>query len=915
MARIDLSRLHLAGQVAQITEADLRFTPEETRQFLTRHLKPTLPQELAAPLHRISCGWVTGLVLVYLGLKDCAGLQIKDLPADLTGLNKLTFSYFEETIFQSLPPETQEFMLKTSLLDSLNPEVCNALLRITASERILDELVAGHLLTYRNESGQDGDVVYTYHHLLRSFLRIRLKQTLSQESVAELYLSMAGLKEVAGDNLGAVRAYISGEFFDKATQRLMTHEKMLFESGQILWVQGTMNAFPKQFILANPQLLYIQARLESFLGNSHKSVSLYQTILSRSDPKVSEAFALNCRIELGLNYYYSGHLREAKNLLETCLTCKSTGKRLEVSGLLILIYLILGKISQADQLAQTAKRDICQLPDSSRMRMKNWIEFVRSYRYFVTGDFKTAYAKACRSLDWYSRTDAAIIMPLAYLHAALPAYFLNQFNTGYRWAKKGLDLIREMGVRDNQKGWLNYAAALHLCGQNRLDQALTRAQKGMSLFKHQANYWGQANIHDLIHFIRLKQTDLAGAEKALEQGLTLLRRTGLTMTEGILETGMLGVWLETGRFETVLEKKARVLEKVRASKFYTFKIMMISAQCRLHLNDRAAAIAELVQAIDIAVESGYAHRVANAGAWIEPLLLSLYATGVRQGFIREVFHMNGRANDLLPEPGAGEPVHPLQISLLGRFCMTLGGQDLRPEAFNNTKALMMIKYLALNHGKGFKPRDELIELLWPEQDFNKTRKRFNVVASAIRKFFEPGIRRGEPSRYLKKQGNSFCLSLGLGGSVDVLIFQDAVHEGSAAKDMEDAARHYETALTLYKGPFLAEDAYTQWCIEEREKWQGIYLSVLWKLICHFLKKSDPEKGIYYAQKYLETDDSIETVYQKLMQLYAAAGNRSLVKKTFETCQQKVFEFLDCPPEPETIRLFHECLAVQKADKH
>ncbi|WP_157237938.1 hypothetical protein [Desulfobacter curvatus] len=612
--RIGLSRLHLAGQVAQITEADLRFTPEETRQFLTRHLKPTLPQELAAPLHRISCGWVTGLVLVYLGLKDCAGLQIKDLPADLTGLNKLTFSYFEETIFQSLPPETQEFMLKTSLLDSLNPEVCNALLRITASERILDELVAGHLLTYRNESGQDGDVVYTYHHLLRSFLRIRLKQTLSPESVAELYLSMAGLKEVAGDNLGAVRAYISGEFFDTAAQRLMTHEKMLFESGQILWVQGTMNAFPKQFILANPQLLYIQARLESFLGNSHKSVSLYETILSRSDPKVPDAFALNCRIELGLNYYYSGHIREAKNLLETCLTCKSTGKRLEVSGLLILIYLILGRISQADQLAQTAKRDICQLPDSSRLRMKNWIEFILSYRYFVTGDFKTAYAKARRSLDWYSRADEAIIMPLAYLHAALPAYFLNQFNTGYRWAIKGLDLIREMGVRDNQKGWLDYAAALHLCGQNRLDQALTRAQKGVSLFKHQANYWGQANIHDLIHFIRLKQTDPAGAEKALEQGLTLLRRTGLTMTEGILETGMLGVWLETGRFETVLEKKARVLEKVRASKFYTFKIMMISAQCRLHLNDRAAALAELVQAIDIAVESGYVHRVANAGA-------------------------------------------------------------------------------------------------------------------------------------------------------------------------------------------------------------------------------------------------------------------------------------------------------------
>ena len=912
---IGLSRLLLAGQAAQITEADLRFTPEETRQFLTGHLKPALPRELADPLHRISDGWVTGLVLVYLSLKDDAGGQIKDLPADLTGANELTFCYFEETIFHSLPPEIREFMLKTSLLDSLTPQICDALLRITASERILDELVAGHLLTYRNECGRDGTSVYTYHHLLRSFLRTRLKQTLPSEYVAGLHFRIAGLKEAAGDDLGAVRSYLSGGFFDTAAQRLMTHEKMLFESGQILWVQGVLKAFPKQFIHASPQLLYIQARLESFSGNPHRSVSLFETILGRSDPKVPEAFALNCRIELGLNYYYTGHIREAENLLETCLTCNGTDKRLEVSGLLILIYLILGKIGQADRLARAAQRDIRQLPDASRLRMKNWIEFVLSYRSFVTGDFKTAYARARRSLDWYSRTDADLIMPLACLHAALPAYFLNQFNTGYGWAKKGLDLIREMGIRDNQEGWLNYAAALHLCGQNRLDQALARAQKGMSRFKHQANYWGQAHIHDLTHFIRLKQADPAGAEKALEQGLSLLRRTGLTLTEGILETGMLAVWLETGRFEIVLEKTVGIMEKVRVSTFYTFKILMISARCRLHLNDRAAALAELAQALDIAAEQGYVHQVANVGAWMEPLLSSLYAAGTRQGFIREVFHMNGRAHGLLPESRVGEKVPPLRISLLGRFCMALGGQDLRTEVFKNTNALMMIKYLALNHGKGFKPRDELIELFWPEQDFNKTRKRFNVVVSAIRKFFEPGIRRGEPSGYLKKQGTSFCLCLGQGGSVDVLRFQDAVREGDAAKGMEEAVRHYETALALYRGPFLTEDAYTQWCIEEREKWQGIYLSVLWKLICHFLKRPDPEKGIYYAQKYLETDDSVETVYQKLMQLYATAGNRSQVKKTFETCRQKVFEALDCPPDTETIRLLHECLAVKKTDTH
>jgi len=295
---------------------------------------------------------------------------------------------------------------------------------------------------------------------------------------------------------------------------------------------------------------------------------------------------------------------------------------------------------------------------------------------------------------------------------------------------------------------------------------------------------------------------------------------------------------------------------------------------------------------------------------MEPLLSALYAKGVRQGFIRDVFQRLNRVH-CLPEQGIKEPVPPLQISLLGRFRMVLGEQNLRPETFSNTPGLTMIKYLALHRDKGFKHRDELIELLWPEQDFNKTRKRFNVVVSAVRKFFEPRIRRGAPSRYLKKQGRSFRLSLGHGGTVDVQAFRHGVQKGNTAFDMDAALPHYEAALAAYKGPFLAEDAYTQWCIEKRQILQDTYLSVLWKLVCHFLDRSQPDKGIYFAQKYLETDNSVEAVYQKLMQLYAAAGNRSLVKRTYEACRKNVFDALDCPADPETVRLFHEGLTTKE----
>lgn len=778
---ISLSRLRLTGQVTEITQADLLFTPGETREFLTGHLRPALSPKLAKQLYGLSNGWVTGLVLFYLGLKDNPYGTVP--PQGTAGSNKLVFAYFEETVFRSLAPETREFMLRTSLPDTLEPAFCDALLDITGSGRILDHLVRGHLLTCRSGSGPDASPVYAYHQLMRAFLRDRLARTLPGEAVARLYFKTAGLLASAGDELQAVHAYISGGFFDIAVQRLMTVEGGLFKSGQLLRVSGFLDGFPKRFIRSSPQLQYIKARLASFSGDPHRAVSLYASVLSRSAPPVPGALRLNCRIELGLNYYYTGHIREAESLLETCMTSDDPGKRIEIAGLLILIYAIRGKIRGADQMADTVQKDISHLPDAIRLGMKNWIEFILSYRYFVSGDFRRAYAAARKSLDRYAGTDTDILMPLVYLHGALPAYFLEKYNIGHAWAEKGLALIRDMGVRDNQEGWLLYASALHLCGLNRLDQALARAGKGMSRFRHQANYWGQANMHDLIHFIRMKQGDHTGAQKALEKGLALLQGTGLTLTRGILETGLLGVWFETGRYEAVMERVPRVLEKVRVSDFYTYKTLVLSARCRGQMNDRAGAAADMDRALEIAAQYGYTHPAAGAGPW--------------------------------------EPVPPLRISLLGRFGMALGGRNLAPDTFKNANALMMIKYLAVHHSKGFTQRDELIELLWPEQEFEKTRKRFNVLVSAVRKFFEPGIRRGEPSQYLKKQGTAFRLSPGPGGTVDVTAFRVAVDRGNRAPGPKEALPHYETALALYNGPFLAEDTYVQWCLEERGG--GLYL--------------------------------------------------------------------------------------------
>lgn len=920
--RIGLSEWRLMGQVTEINESDLLFTFSETRSFYSEHFKLSLPPTLEKQLYQKSKGWIAGLVMFYLALKKKPRRRIKNQL--LSG--EFVFAYLEEEIFRFLSPEIQVFMLKTSPLDTLDPEFCDACFNTDHSKKVLDHLADNHLLTFKSEPGPGSPSFYTYHHLLKTFLLNRLREKWPREAVRQLYKKIARHLEADGHELPAVQYYIDGGLFPTAIQRLGKWEAVLFESGQICRVRHFLIGFPDRILRSSPRLLYIKAKLDSFSGESHKAISLFEAALKGFEKARATQHLLDCRIQLGLNYYYTGHIQEAELLLEACLGVEDSGKQLKISGLLILICSILGKIHKADAHAEAARQELAQEPGAVCLKMKNWIEFTHAYRFFVSGDFGTAYTMSLRTLDRYSKMNTGIIMPLAYLHAALPAYFLNEFDNGHAWAEKGLALIKKTGIRDNQSGWLNYAMALHLCGLDRLEHALSHGRKSLAFFEQQSNYWGQANTCDLIHFILLKQGDIDGAENALDQGRRVIGHTGLTYTRGILETGKLNLLLEKGRFKTVAAQLPQVREKVGISKFYTFKTLLISSRCSAGLNNRPAALKDLEQCLDMAEKNGYGHQLANSGGWIEPLLDTLYSNGARQRFIESIFQLRGKPHHLksravrgaTPDPKAfsgitpgflPEPSPSLRISLLGRFRILKGKGEIRLESFRNTNALTMIKYLALNHRKGFVHRDELIELLWPEQNFNRTRKRFNVVVSAIRKFFNPDIKRGTPSMYLKKQGVAFRLCMGNKGEVDVTAFLDEIKKGKKAVDPDRAAHHYETAQTLYTGPFLAEDTYTQWCIEEREKLRHKYLSVLWKLICHFGDRSDYGKGIDYAEKYLDADSSVEPVYQWLMQFHAMAGNRSQVKKTYENCLKHVSQSLDCPPDPKTVDLYHSLLSL------
>jgi len=159
---IALSRLRAAGQLVELGEADLALSAEESGELLaTRGVE--LPDKTVRELHRLTEGWITGIVLA----AQAGGVAPR---ADAPGTAAHLFDFMAEEVFHRQPKALQDFLLGTAVLDRFSPAVASAVTGADARVRIA-ELTARHLFILRLDP--EGSA-FRYHHLFAEFLRRRL---------------------------------------------------------------------------------------------------------------------------------------------------------------------------------------------------------------------------------------------------------------------------------------------------------------------------------------------------------------------------------------------------------------------------------------------------------------------------------------------------------------------------------------------------------------------------------------------------------------------------------------------------------------------------------------------------------------------------------------------------------------------
>ena len=235
--RLRLHRLRLAGELAEIRAADLRFSERETRELLDAS-GIALSEAGAALLHQRTEGWAAGLRLAAISLADHPDPE--RFVAEFSGSDRTVAEYLIAEMLERQPDDVKDLLLRTSLLDRVNGELADLLTGRPGSERILLELEDANAFVVSLDPERTW---FRYHHLFADLLRLELRRALPEE-VPALHRQAAEWFIQHGQVVDAIRHTQAAGDWPDAARLLADHSFSLTLDGQAQTIQALLQAFP-----------------------------------------------------------------------------------------------------------------------------------------------------------------------------------------------------------------------------------------------------------------------------------------------------------------------------------------------------------------------------------------------------------------------------------------------------------------------------------------------------------------------------------------------------------------------------------------------------------------------------------------------------------------------------------------------
>lgn len=273
---LPLARLRASGRLTELRAADLAFTEAETSEAMNGAWGLDLDARSIALLHERTEGWPACLYLASLSLR---GANDPDaFVAKFGGATRVVLDYLMEVVLEQQSDELREFLVETSILETMCASLCDAVTGGIDSTSVLAELEHENLFLIPLDDRREW---FRFHHLFAQALSEELGR-LDGAKRRMLHRRAGAWFEARGEVGQAVNHAFAGDDLDSAATLVATHWAAQVNLGRLATVSGWLDTFPRQIVEADARLLLIEAWISGLRGDANEGLRAISAARSAS---------------------------------------------------------------------------------------------------------------------------------------------------------------------------------------------------------------------------------------------------------------------------------------------------------------------------------------------------------------------------------------------------------------------------------------------------------------------------------------------------------------------------------------------------------------------------------------------------------------------------------------------------------
>ncbi len=873
-----LSLMRAHGDFAELGPDDLALTVEETEALFLDWFGRRLLAEQIENIHASTEGWVMPLRI--------AGEQLLH-----EGQMKWDewYRFLDAEVLQQQEIPLQRFLTYTSATESFSEELCVYLLG-NGADTFLAEALRRNLFIQ-----PVGDGVYRYHNLFRQLLMSRLSREPS--SLEAVNRAVAAYYEQRGEEEQAIQHLWLINDWTRIGQLLAQAGAKLLKRGNLDVLYQSLVTLPEQVKDEYYQLWYYQGEVERFrclYPQALASYAHFTRIAEERGDVVGQCMGLEGKARVHLD---SVQGLKAEELLKRAIGLLDSSFHELAARLYRLLAEIYTNRGNAVEAENWYRR-------SQELERQTEVE-LESRLYFRTGRLQSALHLLEKK--WREEKDQRMsYLTRSYRETSLLLAFVYGLNGD---TEKGI-AIADTAI---QLGKTAHSPFVEACGYVRkahlamLNQEYTAEQirhlyvKGLHMMEELQSTRGKAET-------LLGLALLHGREKALDLALAYAQR-GLQETEAIKDDWLNGmVRLSIGMayahssmyhlaepvFQGCVERFRECGDSFGMALSYLWLSFLAYKQ-----ENWERFVPAVTQALRFIQSGEYGFLLQRPTMFtpndvqkLMPILIEAQERQVCPEYISQLLTELG-LNNVSFHPG-----YTLRIQTLGQFRVWLGEQELSEKAWQRGKAKQLFQLL-LTKRQHLLAREEIFHYIWEDSDEEAASRDFKVALNALNKALEPNREARASAFFIQRHGSSYGFNLASGCQIDADEFERLVSCGLNERDIRQAVVYLEKGLAYYHGEYLPDCRYEDWCIEERERLQALYLRGAEKLAQSYTALQRYDDCIRWCETILKTDDCWEEAYRLLMYAYYCKNNRAQSVKWYEKCVAKLREQLGVEPLPST----------------